>query len=222
MEGKTGFLDLPSELRNRVYRYALVQDKTIEFPPDWHYPQKTSGGQLLATCQQIEKEASEILYGENSFKLSRDRRSRGKFYETKWQEVGWMDIRIFLQRIGPKNIGNIERLECDLSDTTHQAGDANESHRCVNNRHLLAVFQMLATSGRLRELKFEINTRKWISGYEREFVEHLQAIQSDKVIFFGGSGRPYWARTEKDLLKFSEDLRRQCIDKMERTVKLYT
>ncbi|KAI7362801.1 hypothetical protein KC336_g21649, partial [Hortaea werneckii] len=57
------FLQLPGELRNQIYRYALVSDKAIEITP-------TGPGEppLLSTCVTIRRETKGIYYPENNFR----------------------------------------------------------------------------------------------------------------------------------------------------------
>jgi hypothetical protein len=62
-EEPLGFVELPPEIRNAIYRYALRSDTAIK--GNARIP--TIG--LLRTCKQIHKEASSILYGENTFRF---------------------------------------------------------------------------------------------------------------------------------------------------------
>lgn len=57
-------LGLPAELRNRIYRFALVQPKTIDLDETkWHTHQPA----VLKTCKQIRREALGLFYFENKF-----------------------------------------------------------------------------------------------------------------------------------------------------------
>lgn len=60
----TSFLDLPGEIRNQIYTSLLIlpsisQPRPLGDPP--LYPQ------ILSTCRKIHLEASQILYGSNTF-----------------------------------------------------------------------------------------------------------------------------------------------------------
>jgi len=61
-----GFLSLPAEVRNMIYRLVLCYPspagRQYEGRLDW-------GAQLLRTCRQIHAEALPILYGENIFEI---------------------------------------------------------------------------------------------------------------------------------------------------------
>jgi hypothetical protein len=70
------FLDLPSELRLRIYRNCFVVgevqivDKSTNFPPDndgYAYHVKNASSQFLQTCHTCYIEGRRILYEENVF-----------------------------------------------------------------------------------------------------------------------------------------------------------
>ena len=59
---KPGFLDLPPEMRNRVYKLALIEkDEEIEVDATWQPPA------LLSTCKQIRSETLHMAYQSNAF-----------------------------------------------------------------------------------------------------------------------------------------------------------
>ena len=96
-----GFLDLPYELRSKVYEFAFKFDKPIEFESR----NFSRSANFLRTCKTVLKEGREVLYGENSFHFGRETATRGKFYEKIWKEIGYKDVRKFLETIGPINVG---------------------------------------------------------------------------------------------------------------------
>ena len=57
-------LQLPSELRNRIYEFALTQPNAIRLPLGQSERDKRA---LLRTCHQIHDEAVGIYYGNNAF-----------------------------------------------------------------------------------------------------------------------------------------------------------
>ena len=63
MSDYSPLLELPAELRNNIYRYALVSDDPIYITPDGLRTRKA----LLQTCEQIKNEATGIFYAENVF-----------------------------------------------------------------------------------------------------------------------------------------------------------
>jgi hypothetical protein len=55
---------IPAELRNRIYRYAMIQDGDLTVTP-----RGPSEPALLRTCYVVRDEACSIYYGENQFLL---------------------------------------------------------------------------------------------------------------------------------------------------------
>ncbi|GIZ47680.1 hypothetical protein CKM354_001076500 [Cercospora kikuchii] len=84
--GAVGFLDLPPELRNRIYELALIvrhPDPVIcvgylhvdqwriskeRYPSSLRQLKMTPS--ILATCRQVQQEASPVLYGNNPFLMA--------------------------------------------------------------------------------------------------------------------------------------------------------
>ncbi|KAE9962300.1 hypothetical protein BLS_000515 [Venturia inaequalis] len=70
-----GFLDLPGELRNRIYRFLFVEEDAFIFNRPWESSHQHAGqfnktsaaAQMLRTCKQVYSEGVTILYGENKF-----------------------------------------------------------------------------------------------------------------------------------------------------------
>ncbi|KAG9191423.1 hypothetical protein G6011_09511 [Alternaria panax] len=67
---KLGFLDLPTQLRLKIYRYCLIEVRTITvFSSSSNGPENLAFN-LLRTCQVIHSEGAEMLYSENVFRFS--------------------------------------------------------------------------------------------------------------------------------------------------------
>ncbi|PIA91637.1 hypothetical protein CB0940_09589 [Cercospora beticola] len=80
--GAVGFLDLPPELRNRIYKLCLIADSSIRCAgylrldlgkvtsdmSGWDTPPGLVTN-LLSTCKQVYQEAMPVLYGNNAFYL---------------------------------------------------------------------------------------------------------------------------------------------------------
>ena len=64
MEQTSRLLNLPSELRNRIYELVLIQPDAIRLPQGRSEAGKRD---LLCTCHQIHNEAVSIYYGNNAF-----------------------------------------------------------------------------------------------------------------------------------------------------------
>ena len=86
----SGFLDLPAELRNEIYRLAFVGNAELRFANPTNFCRSAA---LLRTCHQVHDEARSIIYGENSFYFSRNLSRYGSFWEDDWKELGF--------RVGP-------------------------------------------------------------------------------------------------------------------------
>lgn len=64
--GEFPFLRLPGELRNMVYKHALVTDGKVNITREHGIPEAA----LLSTCKKIRKEAIGIFYHDNNFQLT--------------------------------------------------------------------------------------------------------------------------------------------------------
>ena len=66
-----GFLSLPSELRNQVYRLVFCHADIIRYtkPDSDDNGTVKLSGQFLRTCRQIYNEGLSILYGDNTFHI---------------------------------------------------------------------------------------------------------------------------------------------------------
>jgi len=65
---KSQFLQLPPELRNVIYVYALIAETDVEVPASG----KVAKPALLQACRQTMSEATPIYYGQNTFKTRCD------------------------------------------------------------------------------------------------------------------------------------------------------
>lgn len=64
-------LDLPPEMRNLIYREVLIQDGPIEISSsEEDIKAITSMIQLLHVCGQVRKEAHDIFWSENTFRIT--------------------------------------------------------------------------------------------------------------------------------------------------------
>ncbi|TVY53851.1 hypothetical protein LCER1_G007624 [Lachnellula cervina] len=65
-EDMANFSDLPSELRNKIYELCLWHEGPID-PWNYHYPLQELTPGLLLSNKAIHREASPVLYAQNSF-----------------------------------------------------------------------------------------------------------------------------------------------------------
>ena len=98
-----GFLDLPAEMRNEIYRLVFVADGRIDFgSPGKRFKRSAA---LLRTCRQVHEEGRTILYAENQFFFQRRTQRRGSYWDDEWAELGYKTIRKFLKDISAANTG---------------------------------------------------------------------------------------------------------------------
>ncbi|KXT01876.1 hypothetical protein AC578_2158 [Pseudocercospora eumusae] len=92
-------LRLPAELRNNIYRYALISKSGIvikDAAGEVHNPPA-----LLRVCRQINKEAESIFWAENSFRLS-----------LRYDD--WQATLRTLEAMAGSNLQKIPSIECEL------------------------------------------------------------------------------------------------------------
>jgi len=131
---RTGFLDLPGELRNKVYRLAFVTPDTIESnSKGW-----ARSGQFLATCRTVYEEGRSILYGENKFLFERTNKTRGAYYDAVHKEIGYKDVRRFFESIGPSNTALLRDLSFTFDDAMPSMTPYLSSNEVSSNSSLLS------------------------------------------------------------------------------------
>lgn len=217
------FLELEPELRNRIYRDVLKTDHVVKFNPK---PRLARTAALLRTCHQIHEEARGILYGENAFHFDRTEKSRGQYWDEEWKEVGYKDVRRFLESIGPDNIARMRFLSLRLSDAAPlftPKMDAVE-RRYQNDPILHHVLRLIGNSGVLLE-KFAVsfNGRAEVTHSDVAFIRALTTIKCRKLIKsckWGHSKISYWLFNElEDFMKAPQlvdvDEKRRKVPQME-------
>jgi len=220
-----GFLNLPGELRNKIYRLILVDEKPFDFHSPSNFQHSSA---LLRTCHQVHKEGSEILYSENKFMLERQNKVRGNYWTPVWTEVGFKDIRQFLHTIGPVNISHLRKVFLLCEDATPSANPnltTAEERRFVHDENLIQCLKLLAYYGRLKTFSISVHGRKHVHKTDIRFLENLRLIQADKVKF---EPHPRWSTFayahryygRKNLIDAS--LEKDLVDKMQRATKLYS
>ena len=86
-------LNIPPELRNRIYHLVLIKKGRVDEPDD-----TVSLPPLLRTCQQIFNEASQIYFANNKFTVALSRKTLDLFIRS-------------LDTIGKKNARLIQSIE---------------------------------------------------------------------------------------------------------------
>ncbi|KAF9733284.1 hypothetical protein PMIN06_008767 [Paraphaeosphaeria minitans] len=208
-----GFVNLPAELRNKVYRHLFVTEEKIVFP-DAENMSRSS--QFLSTCKLVHNEGCSILYGENKFRFDRNHKTRGPFWEPVPKEIGYKDVRQFLKMIGPENLVYLRDVTLFLSDalpsTTPEL--THESRRYLHDDHLLDVLRILRQA-KLRKLNVLFTGRRSLARTDTRFVEYLMQVKGDEVISDLGTGWYYHNR------KIEGYVWKELREKMTRKKKLY-
>jgi hypothetical protein len=220
---RAGFLDLPAELRNEVYRLAFVSPARFDFgAPNKHFQRSSA---FLRTCRQVYDEGRSILYSENEFFFQRQSRRCGSIWAADWGELGFKPVRRFLKMIGPSNTSFIrhvtmlfEDAQPSLNPQMHNA----EERRFVHDENLHSVLRHLATHGTLERFYMNFQGRKTLDVYypNDHFLDLLTRVRADDVMFVK---HPVWAphSTYHSRSKQSNGVVQMCFEMMVRKKKLF-
>lgn len=183
---RKGFTDLPPELRNKVYRYAFVREKTFQIPAckPWASEDLSQSGQFLSTCKLVHNEGCSVLYGENTFTFDRHEDTRGTFYEHKPKEIGYKDALHFMKMIGPENIQYLRDLKIGFSDARPSDTPelkSNEDRRYMSDDMLINLLRILRDA-KLRKLSLAFMGRRVIQRSDIKFLGYLEQIKVDKLV----------------------------------------
>ncbi|KAF2670982.1 hypothetical protein BT63DRAFT_205433 [Microthyrium microscopicum] len=197
-----GFLQLPAELRNVIYRMVLVTKEPIDFGSPTNAQRSAA---LLRTNREIHGEACSILYSENRFVFRRNRHTRTPFWISESKEVGYLDMRHFLTMIGPIGRGYLRRVHVLLEDASKTHALSLESEgRFTHDGSLLACFKILAKECFLKTLALTMCGRRNVSTFDVRFLENLCAVEVDDVVFNPDgvwTGEKYEVRVKDILIK---------------------
>ena len=187
-ETKTGFTDLPTEIRLRIYRLVFATEAPINFHTRKNFQRSSS---LLATCRIAHEEGRAVMYGENAFHFERSYGARGRFFEEDWREIGFKDIRRFLETIGPTNVSMMRYVSFDFGDASKTNGPVEEmERRFVNDPVVWHCLELIGSSAHLAKFAFQISGRRTLDRTDLHFLRALTSIKSQEVInvanFSGG------------------------------------
>ena len=177
-----GFLSLSGEIRNRIYR-LILKGEPVHFIDGTNFERS---GSLLRTCKQIYTEARLILYRENEFIFERDSQKCGVFWQPIRTEIGYSNVRRFLEMIGPVNIGLIQFVGFAFDDALPSSAPDknNEGRRYANDCHCLYALKLLAKHGKLQRVVIGLYGRREISSSkDTEFLNALRAVPAASVVF---------------------------------------
>ena len=192
----TGFLKLPKELRDKVYRNLFIAEGPIVFHTRDNFERSA---QFLTTCRTVAAEGAVILYGENSFHFERTGEKRGSYHDNIWKEIGYKDVRRFLDDIGAANIKNLKYVSFKFEDaSTYLTPYLDHAERAyVNDPVLLEIFRMFGENTILEKLAIMFSGRAQVASKDVHFLRALARFKCNK--FHHATG--YHDRIEDKALK---------------------
>ncbi|GAB7347615.1 hypothetical protein MBLNU459_g4489t1 [Dothideomycetes sp. NU459] len=196
--GKAGFLSLPAELRNQVYRLAFVTREKLNFGSPRNFARSSA---LLRTCRQVHEEGRSILYSENTFYLQRRAERRNPTWSSESYEIGYKDARFFMKEIGPANLGLLRHLIIVFADAIPSLNPhfkGADDRRFTNDNDLLYLLRLLGDRCTLKTLDLSFQGKKMLfKRDETRFFFYLTRIKADKVNTIGHPDYPNWPSTIK-------------------------
>jgi len=217
---RSGFLDLPPELRNEIYRQVFVADTRLDFAKPTNF---SRGAAFLRTCRQVHAEGRSILYAENDFFFSRRTSRFGSFWHDDWRELGFRAIHAFVKAIGAPNLALIRTCSLQLEDATPCLNPDSMTHddrRFVNDDLLMSILRALGDHARLRTLRVNFHGRRRVEATDARFLEYLSRVKADELEFVKypiGRGDSYFSSESKQ----EEGVRKMLVKSMVRKQKLY-
>ena len=184
---RKGFTDIPYELRIGIYREIFVKPQPLHFSSKEDF---SRSAQFLRTCKLVHEEGREIIYGENSFHFSRSNQTRGTYFERDWREIGFKDVRRFLEDIGPANIALLKYVSFFLTDAPPSVTPylEEEQRRCVNDPVLHHVFKLIGSQAILNKLGIAFQVRRNVVPSDYVFLKALSSIKCHKFY----QARKWW------------------------------
>ncbi|KAH9807340.1 hypothetical protein Tdes44962_MAKER06376 [Teratosphaeria destructans] len=220
-KGRAGFLDLPAELRNEIYRLVFVSEEHFNFGGPTNF---SRGAAFLRTCSQIHAEARSILYGENEFYFNRRTSRYGSFWENDWRELGYRSLRHFLKQIGPSNTSLIRHVVFQFEDATPCLNPITMSHedrRFVHDDALMSILRHLSDYSQLQTLKINFHGRRRVENTDQRLLQYLRRIKADTVEFcrfpIGRGQESYWTSESKQ----EDSVRKMLLKSMVRKHKMF-
>ncbi|KAK7727441.1 hypothetical protein SLS57_002913 [Botryosphaeria dothidea] len=187
---KRTFAELPAEIRNQIYRLLFVTKDTIRFSHPVNFKRSSA---FLRTCKQIYNEGRSVLYSENAFAFSRNTGSRAPYWESQEKEIGYQDMRVFLNSIGPTNISE---------------------RRFVRDEHVIYCLRQISSYGKLKDMEVSFYGRKSLVRTDYRFLDALREIKVDELCL--DSSERHWYRSKIDYI-----VKTSLEESMVRSPKLY-
>lgn len=180
---KKGFMDLPGELRNEVYKFVFTKDTPINFANRSGFSHSSA---FLRVNKTVHKEARELLYGTNRFFLKPDYARVGDYWIEEWTWVGYSHVRRFLTDIGPDNVSLIRYIGMAFLDASPSClpGKGVGQRRFEHNEDLTWIVEHLGKYGMLKQIKLGFGGRQkfWIlPNHPNDFTEALLTLRADLI-----------------------------------------
>ena len=178
---RAGFTDLPYEIRVRIYRQLFVTENPIDFQSRKGFSRTSA---FLRTCKMVHDEGRAVLYGENAFHFERCHEQRGTFYEATWKEIGFKDVRRFLENIGATNISRMRYVSFLFADAAASVTPYLDEaeRRFVNDPILHYILKLIGSQARLCKIAFTFSGRRQLTRTDYHFLKALASIRSEEVI----------------------------------------
>ena len=166
-----GFLDLPPELRNRIYELVLIHPYQIRIK-DGQTPGKRRA--LLGVCQQIYEEAGPIYYGANVFtyECMESRLTRSDLASTK-NLISW------LQRIGCRHRSLVKEVYVHMS-SPEQPLSLRSTWRFLQDQNARLAKENLLVP--LTMLKIRSNFKMPQSDYDGNVDLDIDLIDAEAIL----------------------------------------
>lgn len=174
----TGFLKIPAELRDKIYRSLLLRDEPVDFDKRTGFGGRSVA--FLRTCKTIQDEGTDILYGEHSFHFARTPQYRGKFFEKDWSEIAYQDVRRFLEMIGPVNISKMKYLSFTMTDGPGRFPNVDHP-RFVNDPTMHHILRLIGRNATLTRFGFLFSGRSKVTNSDFHFLNAFTDIKCHRL-----------------------------------------
>ena len=187
---RKGFMDLPIELREKVYRDVFIKavQTRITGRAQHTYPHSSA---LLRANRAIYHESRKYLYSENRFLFVPSTLITVTPYDQGWEELSYSHARQFLEDIGPENTGMLKNIGLSFEDRSPSGnpGLTMDELRFESNKDVIWILEYLGKYGlRIEKLKLGFTGRRRMiaRGWDSNVVEFLLAlsrVKTDRLLF---------------------------------------
>jgi hypothetical protein len=141
------------------------------------------------------------LYGENTFLFDRNKQTRGTFWEARPMEIGYTDVRRFLNAIGPENLAYLRDVCIWMEDAAPSSTPYldHETRRYVNDEHLIGCLRILR-GAKLRKVYLAFAGRRNLYRSDVKLLAYLEQIKADEVFHKGPPGTSWCPRRINDIV----------------------